>query len=190
MIRFTCSACRTVMKLGDTITEQKKVRCSGCGTVILVEPHPSNPGEVTTSIPKRREKSKGMSEATRRNLLIGVAIGLVLIAAIGIWWTQSGPSLTAAVEGDVKLDGADLMKGWIVFTPVDTSKGAKEVKVPIERGRYSVGSWRGPYIGANKVQIIGNETEIVAPRYNTESELEPFIIQAGQNKKNYEVDSK
>jgi DNA-directed RNA polymerase subunit RPC12/RpoP len=186
-IRFTCSACRTVMKLGDMITEQKKVRCSGCGTVILIEPNPDNPREIITSIPKRRDKPKGMSEAMRRNILIGIAVALILIVVIGVWWTQfSGPSLTAAVEGDVKLDGAPLVKGKIVFTPLDTSKGARAVSIPIERGSYSARASRGPAIGTNKVQIFGSETEIVAPRYHTPSEdddpLEEVNIQPGVNK--------
>ncbi len=187
-IRFTCSACRTVMKLGEAITEQKKVRCSGCGTVIVVAPHPSNPHEVMTSIPNKRERPKGMSETTRRNILMAVVAALIVIMVTAIWWTQAGPSVTAAVEGDVTLDGA-LAKGWIVFTPVDTSKGAKEVKVAIERGHYSVGAWSGPYIGTNKWQILGNETEIVAPQFNTENQ-ETINIQAGENKKTFETKSK
>lgn len=188
-IRFTCTACRTVMKLGDAITEQKKVRCSGCGTVILVSPHPTNSAEVVISIPDRSKKPKKMSDSMRRNILIAIAVALLVFMGTAVWWTQAGPSVTAAVEGDVKLDGSDLLKGAIVFIPVDTSKGAKEVKIPIERGHYSAGTWRGPYIGVNKVQILGNETEIVAPLYNTES-TETITVQDGVNKKNYEVTSK
>jgi hypothetical protein len=177
------------MKLGDTITEQKKVRCSGCGAVILVEPHPTNPGEVTTSIPKRRDKPKGMSDTMRRNILMAIVAVLILIMAIGIWWTQSGPSLTAAVAGDVTLDAAPLVKGWIIFVPLDTSKGVTEVKIPIERGSYSIRASRGPLIGMNKVQILGNEIEIVAKEYNTESDL-TFDIKAGPNKADFKVTSK
>ena len=185
------AACRTVMKLGDAITEQKKVRCSGCGTVILVSPHPTNPAEVITSIPNRRARPNTMSDTKRRNILMAIVAGLILIMAIGIWWTSSGGSSPrAAVEGDVTLDAAPLMKGWIVFSPLDKSKGATDVKVRIERGSYKARAGSGPFVGPNKVQILGNDIEIVAPRFNTESETIIGIQPSGANKKDYETLSK
>lgn len=189
-IRFVCTACRTTMKLEEAISDQKKVRCSGCGTVILVSPHPSNPGEVVTSIPNRSKKPKKMSETMYRNILVGLAIVLVAFMGGAIYYTQLGEPVRAAVEGNVTLDGNDLTRGEIVFTPVDTAKGAHEVRVPIARGLYSASRWTGPYIGQNKVQIIGSGDETVAPRFNTESDLPPVSIQAGANKQNFETTSK
>lgn len=79
------------MKLGTMITEEKKVRCSGCGIVILVTPHPSNPMEVVTSIPKKSERPKGLSDAHKKLLLSVVLLILVSLVAFGIWWTTSRP---------------------------------------------------------------------------------------------------
>jgi hypothetical protein len=128
--------------------------------------------------PRRGRRISGRGLAI---LFVGVgAVALVLFSGIGIWWTQSGPTLTAAIEGDVTLNGTLLPRGTIVFTPVDTSKGAKEVKVAIERGHYSVGTRRGPYIGFNKVQILGNENEVV-------SEFDPINIEAGAKQHDFKT---
>ena len=52
-IRFTCNACHTVLKVGEMITEARKVRCTGCGLVILVMPDPTDPMGTTTTIPQK-----------------------------------------------------------------------------------------------------------------------------------------
>jgi hypothetical protein len=172
------------MKLGEMITEEKKVRCSGCGIVIVVTPHPTNPTEVVTSIPKKREKSKGMTDGQKKLALSGALLGLALLIGIGIWLTASGggSQLRAAAEGDITHDGAPLEQGSIQFEPTDTSKGAATVTVPIERGHFKVASSRGPFIGLNRVRIFG-----AAAQLNDSKDL--VNIQAGTNKCTYAIAS-
>jgi hypothetical protein len=178
------------MKLSDAITEQKKVRCSGCNLVIIVEPDPANPGQVLTSIPKPREKRKGLTEDQKKYILYGVA-GLLAVGAIIFLYSLffGGPPLRGGVEGDVTWDGSPLEKGRIVFEPTDTSKGGKVVETKIERGHYDIAAFHGPFIGVNRVRIFGSDAEPVAAQWNTESE-EKFEIKAGANKANYAVTSK
>jgi hypothetical protein len=79
------------MKLGEMITEEKKVRCSGCGIVILVNPHPTIPTEVVASIPKKSERPKGMSDSRKKLLLSGALLVLAVLFAFGMWLTMSRP---------------------------------------------------------------------------------------------------
>jgi hypothetical protein len=184
-IRFTCAACRTVMKLGEPITEQKKVRCSGCATVIVLTPDPTNPGDVIVTIPNRAARPpKAMSEAKRRNILMAIVAALIAFMAISVWQTSSSsPGLTAAVEGLVTLDGAPVAKGTIVYTPENTSKGAKEVTIAIVNGRYSARASSGPFMGMNRVQIFSDTTQVKIPD-------ESINIQPGTNRRDYLTESK
>lgn len=184
-IRFTCTACRTVLKLGEMIAEPRKVRCTGCGIVILVEPDPANPLGVKSSIPERMDKTTKrirQEQARFRIVLVGGLVVLGIGLAIGIWLTVRTPSDRAAIEGEVKLDGTPLERGTIVFVPEDKSKSP--VGVPITSGSYSIGAGSGPFIGANTVQISGSGTETVAARFNTESK-KTIEIKAGANKEDF-----
>jgi len=46
------------MKVGEGFVEPKKVRCSGCGTVILLTPDPDDPSNVAISFPGRAAKGR------------------------------------------------------------------------------------------------------------------------------------
>jgi hypothetical protein len=173
------------MKLGAPITEQKKVRCSGCGIVIVIDPHPTNPNEVITTIPKMRDKRKGMTDAQKKAILTAVLAVLALGVGTALYFTFRGPPELASADGEVTLDGAPLPKGKIVFEPLDTSKGAKNVEAPIVRGRYSARPW----IGTNTVKIFGSGTDVVAERFSTDK-ADVTYIKAGTNPKNYETLSK
>ena len=189
-IRFTCTACRTVLKLGEMIAEPRKVRCTGCGIVILVEPDPTHSSGIKSSIPEQMDKTTKRIRQEQARLRMILASGLVILGialAIGIWWSFRGPANRAAIEGTVKLDGAAMEQGTIVFVPEDKSKAP--VGVPITRGSYSTSASSGPFIGANTVQISGSENEIVAARFNTESKR-TLEIRAGSNTGNFEVQAK
>src|SRR5476651_1044329 len=80
-IRFTCTACRTVLKLGEMIAEPRKVRCTGCGIVILVEPDPANPLGLTSSIPEQPDKTKRRiqaEQARNRTILVGSLVAIAI----------------------------------------------------------------------------------------------------------------
>jgi DNA-directed RNA polymerase subunit RPC12/RpoP len=184
-IPVTCTVCRKSMKVSDGITEQKKIRCTSCGTVILLTPDPSNPGSVTASFPRKTDKPKTMTEKQKQLLLWCVLGSLGIIVAIGLWWTLSGPATHGKVEGTVTLDGTvPLEHGTIVFVPLDSTKGAS-ASGAITRGRYSM---KAP-IGPNKVQIRGDETQVVAARFGSEWDKQ-VDIKPGSNAENFEVNSK
>jgi DNA-directed RNA polymerase subunit RPC12/RpoP len=180
-IPITCTVCRKSMKIGDGITEAKKIRCTGCGTVILLTPDPSSPGDVKVSYPRKTAKPNTMTEKQKQILLwcgLG-ALGLVL--AIGLWYSLSGPSTHGAVEGEVTLDNAPLEKGTITFMPLEGTKGVA-AKGPIVRGRYSTRA----SLGTNKVEIRGGEENTL---YKLKADL-TIEIKAGSNTGNFEVASK
>src|SRR4051812_27556286 len=103
-LRITCTACRTVIKVDNTIREEKKVRCTGCRIVILLTPDQDEPDGVRISYPKKTDKPKGMKESTKRYLMIAALAGMAIVVAIGLWYTLSGPKTHATVEGVVTLD--------------------------------------------------------------------------------------
>lgn len=175
------------MKIGEPITEAKKVRCKSCGSVILLTPNPSEPNGMAVTLPKKTDRPSSMSRSNQQLLLAGGLIGLALFLALGLWWTFSNPSDRGSVEGAVKYDNAPLDRGTIVFL---FSKDGKETSAtaPIKQGRYSISAARGPAIGLNKVEIRGDENNPVHARYNTESELSAEIS-LGPNTKDYEVKS-
>jgi hypothetical protein len=75
------------MKIGDGLAEPKKVRCTGCGMVILLTPNAADPANPSLSFPRKTETGKGMSESQRGMLLlVGVGV-LVVVAVAGLWWT-------------------------------------------------------------------------------------------------------
>ena len=187
-IRFACTACRAVMKIGEAIDEPRKVRCKSCGSVILLTPNPADPSGLTASVPKKTDKSRTMSDSRQRVLLLSGLGVLGLILAIGLWWTLSNPSDRGAIEGNVSYDDGALGKGTITFL---FEKDGKQISAtgPIVQGRYSIRASRGPAIGVNKVEIRGDEDTPIPARYNSESGLS-VEVKAGENKENFEVKSK
>src|SRR6266516_4201846 len=100
-IRFTCTACRTVMKIDSRITEERKVRCTGCRIVILLTPDPDEPDGMTVSFPKKSDKRKGMSDSRKRVLLLIALVIMAVIVGVGLWYTLSGPQDRWPVSGEV-----------------------------------------------------------------------------------------
>lgn len=205
-IRFKCTACQTVLKLGSMISEPKKVRCTGCGIVIVVMPDEDDPNGVIATIPQQSGKDKIRSKeelARQRKILIAVLVILALVLAAGLWWTFSGPSDRGSVYGDVTFeDGEKIEKGEIVFMPIEGTKGAM-ITVPIVKGHYEISAAQGPHVGMQKVEIYGKvgtgrfktglkgetveETrEGVAEKFNVNSILK-FEVKAGANKEDFKV---
>src|SRR5712692_6481239 len=113
-IRFNCTACQTVLKIGEAISEPKKVRCMECGIVILLTPDEDSPIGFTTSVPEKPDKTTSRSKeelARQRFLLLGGVAVLAVVLALGLWWLFSGPSDRAAIEGEVSLDSGPLERG-------------------------------------------------------------------------------
>ncbi len=204
-IRFNCTACRTVLKIGEMISESRKVRCTGCGIVIVVSPDEDSPNGVSATIPQQSSKEKSRSRqelAPQRNILIGILIAVVLVMGIGLWWTFSPPSDRGAVDGKVTLDGQLLEKGEIVFHPIEGTKGPMTM-IPIVNGRYEVGYAKGPGIGRHKIEIhcwektgkmklgpkgeqVDDEKDVVAAKFNVKSDL-TFEVGRGAQSKDWAV---
>src|SRR5262245_32661539 len=121
-VRFTCTACRTVMKLDSAVNEERKVRCTGCRIVILLTPDPDEPDGMRVSIPKKSDKPKG-TDSRQRNLMLGALAIMAIIVAVGLYIALfSGPKTYATVDGVITLDGNLMEKGTIEFETVDTPK--------------------------------------------------------------------
>lgn len=188
-IRFTCAACPTVLKIPEMINESKKVRCTGCGIVLIVEPDPDNDDGVIATVAKRTPKPKQGAGASNQMLLFAGAALVLLLLMFGLWWFYGGPSDRAAIEGNITLDDVLLEGGTITFKPMDDS--SKEIVTgPINaRGHYSFSASRGPAIGRNRVEIYGGDNKTVAAAYNTASTL-VFDVQKGANTKDFSVKSR
>ena len=182
--RFTCTACRTVMKVQDGFIEPKKVRCTGCGIVVMLTPDPDDPEEITVSYPKKTRKRNEMSDAKKRVLLFSILGVLLLSIGGGLWWTLRGPSDRAAVTGDVNYEGVPMENGMISF--IQTGDGTT-VTAEIKKGRYVFRASKGPRLGANRVEILGNEKEPVGPAYSGEESKLSADIQPGANTHNFDV---
>ena len=168
------------------ISEPKKVRCTGCGIVILLTPNEESENGLTASFPEQPAKSNAMPDS-RKRIIMGSILGvLAVIVLAGLWWSFHAPSDRGAIEGEVSLDSGPLEKGTIEFTSPDTKQTARG---PIVRGRYSIAASHGPSIGRNDVSITGDEGTAIALRYNTKSQLHA-VIKAGSNTENFDVKSK
>jgi hypothetical protein len=210
-IRFNCTACQTVLKIGEAISEPRKVRCTGCGIVIVLTPDEDSPIGMTVSVPQQSGKAKDESKADlarQRNMLIGGAVVAGLILVLGAWWLFSGPSDRGTVEGEVTVDGAPLEKGTIRFSSLDQTKPLSATG-EIKQGHYRLPASQGPMIGPNRVEIHGERNtgkqvlkpngtpgemieeivEAVAAKYNTKSELK-FDVRLGTNTKDFPVTSR
>lgn len=205
-IPVICTVCRTAMKVGEGFTEPKKIRCSGCGTVILLTPEPGNPSNIAVSFPRKKSKRRGLSEGQQRILLYVIFGGFCLFFLYVLWWANKAPDDHGAVEGTVNLDGSPMDDGIIIFE----SQDGKDIKatISISKGRYSISARNGPGLGHNKVTIhsyqstgkkvpnpakpdqeIDERIDMVAPRFNNE-ERKSVTIQAGSNPLNFDVLSK
>lgn len=113
-----------------------------------------------------------------------------------------------SIKGEVKLDGQPMAKGSIMFLPTGEGKG-QAVVAPIVGGRYEIVAAQGPAVGRYRVEIRGTrksgkmipkamappgemieeEVEAVAAKYNAQSEL-TTDVKAGENVANFDVKSK
>src|SRR5213595_1763456 len=84
-IRFTCTACHTVLKVAAVVTEQRKVRCTGCGMVILLTPDDDSPTGMTISVPEKGGHAGPHQQRLRRHVLIGVLVAILALLGFGIW---------------------------------------------------------------------------------------------------------
>ena len=109
------------------------------------------------------------------------------------------------VGGHVTLDGRPVEQGSILFTPIDGTHGVV-TGGEIKSGRYGLSAAKGPSVGWNRVEIravrktgkmipkglggtgemVEEQVEAVAPRFNTESTL-TFEIKPGENMADFEV---
>jgi hypothetical protein len=189
-IRFSCPSCRAVLKIGEMITEAKKVRCTGCAIVLLVEPDDDNPNGLIVTIPRKPSRPKGAAGGGMRQqaILFTAAAVALLVILFGLWYMFSAPKDRASIEGDVTLDEVLLEGGTISFAPLDTTKPAVMGKIGA-RGRYSFSASNGPFIGTNRVEIHGTENKPVAAIYNTNSELK-YEVHPGSNTRDFTVKSR
>ena len=190
-IRFTCSACHTVLKVAAVVTEERKVRCTGCGIVIVLTPDDDSPTGMSISVPQKGGKPR-LSSRGRRNILIGVLVAILALLGFAIWYSTGGPTDRGAIDGYVNLDDGTLEKGQITFIPIDGTKGVT-ASAPIVRGRYSLSAADGPAIGINRWEIRGETEGAVAKRYNVESKDRAdtkIEIKAGSNTRTFELKSK
>jgi len=206
-IRFSCLSCRTVLKIGEMVTEPRKVRCTGCSIVILVEPDPNDPLAVKTSIPEQNlNKAKSRSEkelARRRKVLYGFGGVLVLGLVAWLTWYYWPPNDRGSIEGSIKLDNEPLEDGKITFISQDGKNVS--VSAAISQGRYRLSVYSGPMVGKNKVEIrsekktgrtidksgepIDEIVESIPERWHAKSK-ETIDIKPGANSRDYEIKSK
>lgn len=207
-IRFNCGACRAVLKVPEVVTEERKVRCTACGVVILLSPDETSPIGMTATLPDTSKKKMAIAKveaARQRRVLLAVLGVLAVILAGGLWWTLWGPSNRAAVEGDVELDKLPMQNGTILFIAADDPKKTS-AKGTITNGHYKLAASEGPFIGPNKVEIrsprftgkllidkvhnpIDETVEAVAATYNDKTILQ-VDIKAGARTENFKVKSK
>lgn len=209
-IRFNCLACRAVLKIPEAIKDQRKVRCTSCNIVLILNPDPTSENGLDVSLPEQSFSNKKYSDrelARKRNLLFG-ALGVVsLMIAIALWWTFRPPADRASFDGEVTLDGDPLEKGKITF--IFVGDASKIAFAEIAKGKFSISRREGPMIGANKIQIYGQKgtgkmidkvggrpgeqiedtVEAVAKQFNVESTLTHNVV-AGSNTRKFEVTSK
>ena len=169
------------------ITEPKKVRCTGCGIVILLTPNEESETGLTASFPEQPVKPNAMSDSRKRIIMASVLGVMAVVLLVGLWWSFRAPSDRGAIDGEISLDGGPLEKGIIEFTSPDSKQII--ARGPIVRGRYSISASHGPSIGRNDVSITGDEGTTIAQRYNTKSQLR-VVIKAGSNTENFDVKSK
>jgi DNA-directed RNA polymerase subunit RPC12/RpoP len=189
-IRFTCLACKTVLKIAEMISEQRKVRCTGCGVVILLTPDPDAEDGMTVSIPQQLPKPKqDPGQPVNPWLAAGIIAAALIVIGGGLWWYFHVPVDRGAIEGQVSLDNAPLRRGQIRFVPLDGNPKAYTVSIAIVEGRYSASASTGPFLGKNRWEITGNENERVAERFNVKSNKE-IAIKSGDNQHDFDVASK
>ena len=114
-----------------------------------------------------------------------------------------------AVEGAVTMDGQPLPKALITFIPNSGTAGPKATGVIVD-GKYEIHQSFGPCPGEFTVKIetitpeiealssgdyealhrsVGQESVMVAPEYNRDSQLQASVTDGGPNRFDYSVES-
>jgi hypothetical protein len=203
-IRFECNACRTVLKLGEMITEKKKVRCTGCGLVLLVSPNPNDPMSVTATIPQKTSQSRRPISLSRQQLgMLGSVLVAVVALILILWWAFKLPSDRGGIEGNVTVDGAPVEQGTVTLEP----EQGRAVTVKIENGRFRITPKSGPPLGKYRVRISSKKptgrqvhkeggqagemvdeiVESIAPEFNEKTTIDPVEIQVGSITRDFTV---
>lgn len=206
-VRFTCPVCPTVLKLSEAVNIERKVRCTGCGVVIMLTPDADSPTGMHAAVAeKKSKKGSGGSAGWRGQVPVmwGAAGLAVVILGFAIWWWMRPPSDRASIEGEVALNQIPLDKGTIKFI----SEDGKNITVLglITNGRYKIEARHGPKIGPNKIEIRGERNtgkyipkhggrpgeeveetvEAVSELYNTRTILKA-TVKPGNNVENFKV---
>lgn len=167
------------MKIPEGIMGQKKVRCSGCSTVILIDPDPTSPNGVMISYPRKKDKKHELTEGQKRFILYTLFGGFVIFFGYIIWTSIREPTDKAAIEGMVTFDGVPMESGTIIFTSQDGKNNKSSAT--ISRGKYSISARNGPMIGSNRVTIEFREkTGKKVPDPNKPGEDMDEILTASQ----------
>jgi hypothetical protein len=77
--------------------------------------------------------------------------------------------------------------GLISFTQIGKEGTPISVTGEIKKGRYIIRASRGPGLGANRVEILGNEKEPVGSVYSGDESKLSADIQSGSNTHNFDV---
>jgi hypothetical protein len=113
-----------------------------------------------------------------------------------------------AISGTVKLDGAPIEQGSILFTPIEGTRGSV-AGGEIVNGRYQLTLKKGPAVGWNRVEVralrktgkmvpkafgrpgemVPERAEAVPPKFNTKSKLK-VEIKPGENTADFDVSSR
>ncbi len=126
----------------------------------------------------------------------GVTAAIMLCALGTMFGCGHDRSNTAAIEGNVQLDGKPLAQGTIRFLPAGGVEGSI-ASGEIVDGRYRISAEHGPVVGWNRVEINGirktgrmvqrpfpqsgateEVVEAVGPQFNSSSTLK-FEVEAG-----------
>ena len=127
---------------------------------------------------------------------------LTCCATLGCSAADRGPE-RASIHGTVTVDGVPVEEGMVQFTPIEGNVGPVTGSV-VKNGEYATAKAKGPVVGMNRVEILGNrktgrmiqtrfgpaeERESVVPeRYSKDSTL-VREVKSGKNEFNFQLSS-
>jgi hypothetical protein len=140
--------------------------------------------------------------------VVHLPLTLLLIAFVTLPGCGNKYADRGNVAGEVKLDGNPIEQGSILFAPIDGTQGVA-VGGSIQNGHFRLSGEKGPSLGWNRVEIraprktgkkvprglgatgemVEEEVEAVAPRFNSQSTLK-VEVKPGGNTANLDVRTK